>query len=70
MDQEALKSDLKCITQARSLAEGDTLVAVLGRLDAFAKQTDLPNRLEHYLLQRSYVKALAWLDDPEMPHHP
>jgi hypothetical protein len=70
MDEEDLKSDLECVTQARALTAGDSLVAVLGRLDAVAKEADLPQRLQHYLAQRSYTKALAWLDHPEMPHHP
>lgn len=41
---------------------------VLARLDGFAAQPDLPERLEHYVSKRSYVKALEWLDNPDTPH--
>jgi hypothetical protein len=70
MDQDALKLDLEYITQARPLAANESLAQVLGRVDAVAKQPGLPDRLQHYLSQRSYVKALVWLDNPDSPHHP
>lgn len=41
---------------------------VLARLDAASKDPGLPERLEHYLSKRSYVKALEWLDNPDLPH--
>lgn len=41
---------------------------VLVNLDAAAKQPDLHERLEHYLSKRSYVKALEWIDNPDLPH--
>ena len=70
MDQVALKLDLEYITQARALPEGESFAQVLGRLDELAKEPNLPDRLKHYLSQRSYVKALVWLDHPDSPHHP
>lgn len=70
MDAAALRLDLEYITQSRPLPAGESLVQVLGRLDVLSKEPGLPNRLVHYLSQRSYAKALAWLDDPQSPHHP
>jgi len=70
MEFEKIRTDLEYITQSRALPEGEGLVNVLARLDQFAKQPSLPERLEHYLSKRSYVKALAWLDNPDMKHHP
>lgn len=70
MDLAALRLDLEYITQSRPLPAGESLVQVLGRLDVLAKKSALPDRLLHYLSQRSYAKALAWLDNPQSPHHP
>lgn len=70
MDRDQLKTDLEYITQRREMPEDETLTAVLGRLDAMARSSDIPARLEHYLSQRSYLKALAWLENPDTPHHP
>lgn len=70
MDTESLQLDLEYITQARALPEGETLGQVLTRLDTVAKDPNLHERLQHYLSKRSYVKALAWLADPNIPHHP
>lgn len=68
MEFGTLRIDLRIITQQQKPAEGESLAAVLKRLDEVARQPDLPSQLEHYLSKRSYVKALAWLDNPEMPH--
>jgi hypothetical protein len=70
MDQDRLKLDLEYITQARALPAGETLKAVLARLDACAQTPDLHDRLQHYLTKRSYAKALTWLDHPDSPHQP
>jgi hypothetical protein len=70
MDQDALKLDLEYITQVRPLSANESFAQVLGRVDAIAQQASLPDRLQHYLSQRSYVKALVWLDNPDSPHHP
>jgi hypothetical protein len=70
MDQDQLRLDLEYITQARTLAQGESLQAVLARLDAYAQTAGLHDRLEHYLTKRSYTKALVWLDHPDSPHHP
>ena len=68
MDTEQLRIDLECVTQKRAVAEGETLVDVLERLDGVLADADIPERLSHYLRKRSYLKALQWLDHPEMPH--
>jgi hypothetical protein len=70
MDRDRLKLDLEYITQTRELPEGETLRTVLARLDGDAHTHGLHDRLEHYLTKRSYTKALAWLDNPDSPHHP
>ncbi|MEM1222464.1 MAG: hypothetical protein AAGH40_06840 [Verrucomicrobiota bacterium] len=65
---EELKLDLQIICKERELSEEDSLAALIKRLDAYAQRPDLPGRLEHYLSRRSYQKALAWINDPELPH--
>ena len=69
MMMEQLKSDLECITGKREIEAAETMALVLARLDQMAKSTDAPKQLQHYLSKRSYVKALAWLEDPSSPHH-
>ena len=70
MDQDTLRLDLEYITKVRPLPVNESFAQVLGRVDGVARQADLPGRLQHYLSQRSYVKALVWLDNPDSPHHP
>ncbi len=69
MTMEQLKSDLECITGKRTIEATETTAQVLARLDEIAKSIDAPERLQHYLSRRSYVKALAWIEDPSAPHH-
>ena len=69
MTMEQLKSDLECITGKRTIEASETTAQVLARLDEIAKSIDAPERLQHYLSRRSYVKALAWIEDPSAPHH-
>jgi hypothetical protein len=69
MIPDHLRADLETVTQQRALAPQDSYVQLLARLDA-AQQAALPERLQHYLSRRSYVKALQWLDNPDLPHHP
>ena len=69
MAMEQLKSDLECITGKRTIEATETMAQVLARLDEMAKSVDAPERLKHYLSKRSYVKALAWIEDPSTPHH-
>ena len=69
MTMEQLKSDLECITGKRTIEATETMAQVLARLDEIAKSIDAPERLQHYLSRRSYVKALAWIEDPSAPHH-
>ena len=65
---EQLRIDLECITGKRTNETDEIIAQVLARLDVMAKSTDVPDRLQHYLSKRSYVKALAWLEDPTTPH--
>ena len=69
MYYDFIRKDLEFVTQMRELEAGDSLVDALKRLDE-AQRNDLPDRLQHYLSKRSYTKALLWLDNPDMPHHP
>lgn len=69
MDTESLKADLGRITGARAIDGAEKMSDVLARLDAIARSEEIPERLKHYLSKRSYVKALAWLEDPSTPHH-
>lgn len=68
MDVDQLKCDLERITGAREINVGETMAQVLARLDVFAKSPEAHERLQHYLSKRSYVKALAWIEDPSTPH--
>lgn len=68
METESLKADLERITGARTVGGGEKMSTLLARLDAIAREEETPERLKHYLSKRSYVKALAWLDDPSTPH--
>lgn len=69
MTIEQLKSDLERITGKRTIESTETMAQVLARLDEIAKSVDAPEQLKHYLSKRSYVKALAWIEDPSTPHH-
>lgn len=60
--------DLECISGQSALPEGQTLPEVLERLDEASKKEGLPGQMKHYLERRSYLKALAWLDNPDMKH--
>lgn len=68
MNEAILRDNLEYITQQKSLPPGLTIKDVLSSLDAASKEPDLPERLEHYLSKRSYVKALEWIDNPDLPH--
>jgi hypothetical protein len=68
MNESILRVNLEYITQRRKLPQDVSLPEVLAYLDEVAKGPDLPERLEHYLSKRSYVKALEWLDNPDLPH--
>lgn len=70
MNASSLREDLEWITGRALKPEGVSLGDILARLDALAEDSVLPEALAHYLSKRSYVKALEWLDHPEMPHQP
>ena len=63
---EDVKSCLLVITNPGSAQPGE-LGASLCRLDAVAKdpEIELHPRLRHFLENRSYGKALIWLEDGE-----
>ncbi|MEC8333541.1 MAG: hypothetical protein VXZ83_05380 [Verrucomicrobiota bacterium] len=68
MDFEQLKIDLQRISGKCEMQSGETMVQVLERLDSSAQSDSTPPQLKHYLVQRSYVKALDCIDDPSAPH--
>lgn len=68
MNLEEIALNLKIATGAERLPEGSRIQDALQRLDAISKDETLPKDLAHYLSRRSYVKALEWLDHPDMPH--
>ena len=68
MKTDEIRDFLKIATGAKPPAEGLTVREALSRLDALSKDESLPADLLHYLSRRSYVKALEYLDNPDMPH--
>ena len=68
MDFEQTKIDLQRICGKCEMESGETMVQVLERLDSSAQSDSTPPKLKHYLVQRSYVKALDYIDDPFAPH--
>ena len=68
MDYEQLKIDLERISGKREMQSGETMVEVLERLDSSTQSDRIPSQLKHYLVQRSYVKALNFINDPYVPH--
>lgn len=68
METQQVKMDLELITAKKALPPGETLLQVMDRLDQVAKSAQTPDRLQHYLERRSYVKALEYLGDPSVPH--
>lgn len=68
MKTEKIRYFLKIATGAEPPREPMTMREALSQLDAIAEKEKLPRDLAHYLSRRSYMKALEWLDDPDMPH--
>jgi len=68
MDFNSIRADLEVITYKRKPNAGETIANPLMRLDALCDEQELPAQLHHYLSKRSYVKAIAWLDNPDLPH--
>lgn len=68
MSDEKLRSNLMWATGQKPVPEDRSLTEVLAWLDRLAQGGELPERLTHYLSRRSYVKALEWLEDPDIPH--
>jgi hypothetical protein len=56
------------VTGAKRPQEGLSIREALERLDRIAADKTLPGDLAHYLSRRSYLKALEWLDHPDMTH--
>lgn len=68
MQTDRLKTDLEFVTLRRPLVSGDTMLEVMARLDAAARSADTPDRMKHYLSKRSYLKALDFIENPQIPH--
>jgi len=68
MNRELIRDDLRLATGEMQPPAGQTLRDALARLDAWAQKDDLPGDFAHYLSRRSYVKALEWLEHPDMHH--
>jgi hypothetical protein len=68
MEKDEIRTFLQVATGAEPPREGLTIQEALSRLDAISRDESLPGDLAHYLSRRSYVKALEWLDNPDMPH--
>jgi hypothetical protein len=55
---DSIREHLLYVTGQKQLPEGLTFMTVLSRLDEVAMGENIPERLEHYLSKRSYLKAL------------
>jgi hypothetical protein len=71
MNMDALTHYLHSIVQPQALSEPVAIATALRALDLFCRENaEIHPRLRHYLEKRSYAKALAWLDNPDLPHEP
>lgn len=68
MKTDEIREHLKIVTGVVKPAPGVTIHDALKRLDEISKEEGLSADLAHYLSRRSYMKALEWLDHPDMPH--
>lgn len=68
MDIDQIRTLLKVATGAAPPREDLTIPKALSQLDAISREETLPRDLAHYLSRRSYMKALEWLENPDMPH--
>ncbi|PXA04449.1 hypothetical protein DDZ13_07935 [Coraliomargarita sinensis] len=68
MNKDQIRQFLKVATGAEPPQDGLSIRKALAGLDAIAKEEALPRDLAHYLSRRSYMKALEWLENPDMPH--
>lgn len=61
-----LKSWLESVTGKTAASD---VIGALQQLDAYAREHGevIPSDLKHYLERRSYIKALAWLDQNTHP---
>lgn len=60
--------NLEIVTGSEKPESAVRIREALAWLDQLARDETLPGDLAHYLSRRSYVKALEWLDHPDMPH--
>ncbi len=71
---DSLRSEISALLAVAESASagGAGLLAALRSLDALVarRRSELPADLTHYLERRSYAKARAALDNPDMPHRP
>ena len=65
---ESIRTDLQRVVGQLEVPEGKTLADILSQLDEAAGSSGLPAQFAHYLERRSYLKALAWLDNPATKH--
>lgn len=71
MNSDVLTHNLRSIVHPKQLQKPVAIGLALKALDDYCKQdAGIHPRLKHYLQQRSYAKALDWLDNPDMPHQP
>ena len=68
MDFKQLMIDLELIVGEREMKSRETMVRALERLDSSAQSDSTPSQLKHYLVQRSYVKALDLIKGSYAPH--
>ena len=64
MLEEDLKKNLKKVTGQEKLAEGEELLDVIKWLDESYKVNggQMSSKLKHYLVKRSYGKALGYIE--------
>jgi hypothetical protein len=69
MNADTLTLNLQSIVQPHALDKPVNVRDALAALDQFCREdSNMHPRLRHYLEKRSYAKALAWLDNPDLPH--
>ncbi|MFU8848349.1 MAG: hypothetical protein ACNA77_06485 [Opitutales bacterium] len=70
MNRAQLQQNLKIATGLEKPENGRTIREVLADLDGLSRDATVSRDLAHYLSRRSYLKALEWLEHPDMPHKP
>lgn len=68
MEKDQIRRNLNLVTGREQPSGEITVREALSQLDTLVQEKSLPRDLAHYLSRRSYMKALEWLDNPDMPH--